>query len=434
MKFFYPITNMYLFCFGLFFFLISATPILKSEESNDSKLLDEFISSRGYVDKIIFDASNIKQFWVDKTVFSKDNKINIVLQQDKTKQFISTPLRVLLANVDLTLKCTVDIITEEPSLSFVVVDDNNKILSSPIKKDEFIKYHIVSSAFQLLSTQNYAFHLVFSSSTKDIIPINKIILSFSVDDAFSKAEESIKVSKEDVSLYRASFSDEGDFIVAGKQSNIYMNNNIPIKSNNKLVSSVKIKNVGNAPTEITTAFSVFSEDGVVIDASNYPANANYQLLSVISGEKGSDKIVVDQFVDVAKGAALALNAKADLSDVPNLTLTKGRIVLISKRPDGHVEITLDKPLDDTLNQGMNVRVHGVSGYYINTNKKVLEPGESCVFITEIKKDDSLLRYSSKAFSRGMYYTKPRILSYSVNRENENKVLISDFRVYIIQDK
>ena len=55
-------------------------------EKNDSELIDKYIKSLG--DKtIVFDGSNIKQFWVDKTVVSKNNEI-IILLTNKNKRCI----------------------------------------------------------------------------------------------------------------------------------------------------------------------------------------------------------------------------------------------------------------------------------------------------------------------------------------------------------
>ena len=64
-------------------------------------------------------------------------------------------------------------------------------------------------------------------------------------------------------------------------------------------------------------------------------------------------------------------------------------------------------------------------------KEASSPKEGCTcwgddFASEAKA--KVLRYSSKAFSRGIYYVVPLILSYSVDPSKDNTVQISDFSV------
>ena len=92
------------------------------------------------------------------------------------------------------------------------------------------------------------------------------------------------------------------------------------------------------------------------------------------------------------------------------------------------EITIDKPVKTALKMGAKIRIHKMSGGFLYTNSKVLQPGEEEVFTSSIKKDDTFLQFSPEAFSRGVYAVKPLILSYSVDNNEENIVVISDYTV------
>lgn len=146
----------------------------KDIQPSDSELIEIFINSKGSKNAIVFDASNIKQFWIDKSVASGNDLINISLQEKK-----SIPLKIQLSNVIETMDCKVDVITENPDISFTVENSNSKTLSNSSKEEDFIQYHISSATFHLENTKDFSFHLIFSSKTSDTLTIKKIILSFS---------------------------------------------------------------------------------------------------------------------------------------------------------------------------------------------------------------------------------------------------------------
>ncbi len=140
----------------------------------DSKLVEEFIKAKGYNNAIIFDSSNIKQFWTDNSVLSKDNSISISLK-DKT----SEPFNIQLVNILETQDCTIQIITEEQDIRFTILDKDSKSISESQKEDDFIQYHILSSVIHLEDTQDFSFRVRLSSENNSLISIKKIILSFS---------------------------------------------------------------------------------------------------------------------------------------------------------------------------------------------------------------------------------------------------------------
>lgn len=165
----------------LFSFAILATLPVNSlcadsakDKLNDSSLVEEFIKAKGYSNAIIFDSSNIKQFWIDHSVLSKDNSISICLK-DRT----SEPLNIQLANVLETQDCTIQVVTEDQNISFTILDKDSKSISESHQEDDFIQYHIFSSVIHLEDTQDFSFKIRFFSENNSLISIKKIILCFS---------------------------------------------------------------------------------------------------------------------------------------------------------------------------------------------------------------------------------------------------------------
>ena len=99
---------------------VSNGAFAQTSTTDDSKLIEQFIQSKGYSEIIVFDASNIKQFWTDKTVFSRDGLIHVSLNKNDNSTFESVPLRIQLANVKETQDCKIDIITDNSDVSFTV--------------------------------------------------------------------------------------------------------------------------------------------------------------------------------------------------------------------------------------------------------------------------------------------------------------------------
>ena len=163
--------------------------------SNDSKLIDEYIKTiPGSI--ITFDAANIKQFWIDNSVYAQNGKIHISLTNDaKTNEGKSVPLKIQLANVNHLQKCKLIVITEEPDISFQVTDKDLKKISDSSSENDFIQDHIYSSTFFLKDTfSEYSFNLIFSSKFSQNISIKKVILSI------EKASELLVVQKPEVKV------------------------------------------------------------------------------------------------------------------------------------------------------------------------------------------------------------------------------------------
>ena len=97
--------------------------------------------------------------------------------------------------------------------------------------------------------------------------------------------------------------------------------------------------------------------------------------------------------------------------------------MISKN---EIEIILMSPLNKEIIKGTKLRIHGLGGSYIYTASKLLQPGDEETLNSTIQKDESILQYSPKALPRGVYYVVPLILSYSINADLENQIMIKDF--------
>ena len=401
----------------------------------DDLLLEKYIASKGYSETISFDANNIKRFWIDNSVASKNGLIDITLNKT-SKGFESIPLKIQLANVHEALNCKIDIVSKENNFNFIIVDEDNKLLSNSNDKEQFVDYTVNSASVPLEKTKNFSFSLIIFSKDKPILSINKIIISFArnPNSLFLYTPGEIKinldqvylsgVSKETTEIYNKN-KKNNEFILCGKKSLTFFKKNI-IVANNDIKTSVTIKNIGNESTYISVGFMVYNKDGIRLFARNYPYKKDSNsILHIVSAEKGSNVLITDSYPEWEKGCFLALNPKEDFSDIPNTNLLKNTIVSVKQLENGQGEINLDAPLESSLEKNSTIRVHGTSGSYLYTNTEILKPGMEVTYHSTIQKDNSFLEYSPKSFSRGVYYVKPIILSYSTE---ENIISISDYLI------
>ena len=412
------------------FFLVISLTLLSEDKQNGPDLLEQYIISKSYQSTIIFDYSNIKQFWIDNSVSSKDNNINIILSSNSTNSNESVPLKIQLANVNETLDCKIEVISETEDLGFSVLNNSSKVLSSSKKTDNFLNYSVTSTFFHLEDTPKKTFALKFNSKSSESLSIKKIILSFSDNKESLFLFSPGKINYTNKNINTSSKVEEGNsnsFSVTGKRTIVFSSKRI-IPADNALVSSLTIKNTGNMPTTLYIGYGAYTQDGVWLNGKNYPFKVSCGVLNVVSTKDGSNIITVDTFSDWGKGCLLALDAKEDLSDIPNNNFAEGKVSEIRKSEKGQVEIILDKPLTSKIKEGTKIRIHGVGGTYIYTASKTLQPGEEQTFTSTIQKDDKSLEYSPRAFSKGTYYVVPIILSYSIDSSKENTISVSDFSI------
>ena len=401
---------------------------IKQNDSIDNDLINQYIRSKG-TNTIVFDSSNIKQFWVDRSVLSQEDCISIALEPNHDLSFESCPLKIKLINVNETQDCTIDVITNDANISFSLLDSNKKSISIENSKTQFIQSTIVTSLFHLEDTQDLSFFLKFNSKNSNSIQIKKIILSFSSNSksSFFASPGKINFTKDNliVSSGHSNTLNASPYSVTGKRSEIRSTKKI-LLSDKPLSSSVTVKNVGNTPTRLYTGYIVYSQEHIKLDGRNYPYSDSNMILNVVSSSTGTSKVIVDSYPAWKKNCHIAFDVKEDMSDIPNVSVADGKVVDIKKVDDSHTEITLDKPLKAVLVPGTKVRINGMTGMYLYTKTAILKPGQEQVFTATIQKDNSSLEYSSKAFPRGAYYVVPVILSYSSDVEKENTITIKDY--------
>lgn len=401
--------------------LLSSYVTAQNKNNGDEELLNLYSKTKGYHGVIQFDPANIKQFWIDDSVFAMNDSINISLESGK-----SLPLRIKLQNVDESMDCKIEVVATTPNCNFVVTNTLFNTLSSSQKDDDFLAYHVTSSLFHLADTPDFTFHIQFNTGNASSIAIKRIFLSFSKN----KTEDSdashnrFSFDRNDITLRGATLSDSV-FKITGKQTQIISNVKIPV-SNHPVFSSVTIENTGDNPTCIYIGYAVYTKDGIWLSGSNYPFKNVKNTLNLVSAKAGDNKIIVDSNPDAwEKNCYLAMDVKEDLSDIPNTTLADGKIVDVKPSDNGKYEITLSKPLTKDYPSGTKIRIHGKSGDYLYTNKLVLNPGEEKAFVFEIAKDEFCTQYTSDAIPRGANYLVPIILSYSVDANKDNTILIKD---------
>jgi len=407
----------------------SSQPSVPADSSGNADIFEDYVRSRGYAASIMFDPSSIRAFWDDRSVLVQDKTVSVFLENKTKNGFEGVPLKIRLVNVNEAQDCKIDVITESQNVDFVVMDSKSKVISKSSAEQAFSQYHVASSSFHFENIPDNSFSLKFSSKTKEEIFIKRIILSFSnnPNSSFLSPPGRLELNRDNVGVISAVLGEGSALEFRGKQAGIISKNYILV-SNRPVETSVRVKNVGDKPTHVYVGFAAYTKNKDLLKGPNYPYKNLNKVLKVVSSEAGSKSIIVDAYSDWARNCYLALDAEEDLFDVPNTTLAEGRIVEVKKLADGKAEITMEKPFKTALETGKKVRIHGMYGAYIYTNNKILQPGAEEVFTSSIKKDNSFLQYSSKAFSRGVYSVRPLILSHSVDANEENTVAVSDYTV------
>ena len=396
---------------------------------SDNVLIKQYIESKGK-NIITFDATNIKQYWIDNTVACKDNSV-IVLLKNSNKDYEGTPLKIQLANVNETLDCKIECISDCSDYNFTVLNDKMKPISESIKDASFIDYSIITSSFHLENTLSYSFFLKFHSNKTSQISLKRIILSFSnnKNTSFLSSPGVLKINAENIeTYYKTTAVDSNSFSITGTRTEFLSHKKIYV-SNNTIHHSVTIKNIGNTPTTVYCGYAPYTKEHKRIHRRNVPYKDINKVLKVVESKADSNSIIVDSYSDWTKGCYIAINAKEDLSDFPNFSILENPIVNVKALDSSYAEITFKEPIKQPIAKGTFIRIQSPHGdTYIYNNHKVLQPGEEVKFESSIQKDESYLSFSSWAFSRGTYYIVPLLLSYSINEDEANTILIKDYTV------
>ena len=243
------------------------------------------------------------------------------------------------------------------------------------------------------------------------------------DPILISGKKTYNISSNDVDLKRGKIIKTDNFIVEGKNSMIFAKDFIHVSSNNRLDLSVTVKNVGENDTTIYVGYAFYDKNKVLIEANCYPADYVNSVLTVESVNSEKAFIIVDKQPQWKKNYSIAMNASNDLSDIPNSNLLDALVTNVEYLHQGKAKIELNKTLGGDIVPGTKIRLHRISGPYIYKGIKALSPGEVYFNQSSIAKYDSYLYYNANAISKGVYYVKPLILSYSTsNNPNSIKII------------
>lgn len=405
----------------------------KNSSANDpnDKLLDQYVQAKG-TGIITFDASNIKQFWIDKSVVAKKNSFEVALSESGERAFESVPLKIKLVRVSEVQDCRIEVIAEAGALDFSVLNNSSKVVSTSSPEDDFLQYKVAAAVLHLEDTRDLSFSLKFRSKDSAPLAIKKVILSFSdnKNSRFLASPGMLTFTEKDMEDGNFAVINESDhsFAVSGKRFVLLSRKKILI-GDKELSHSVTIKNIGENPTTIYFGYAPYTKAHLHLQNNNTPYNNKNTVFKIISAEVNSNRIIADSLPEWEKGCYLALNAKEDLSDFPNFSFVNGTISEVKKLDNGQAEIIMDKPVQAPIKQGTTARIQarpGAANLYIFVRR--LNPGEEVTLASKIRRDDNFLQYSSEAFCRGTYYVAPLISFQPVNANEEIKIRISDFTV------
>lgn len=432
----FPVTISLILLSSLFSNIMFAQSKAAKQNSNetadyDDVLLNQYIESKGK-NTISFDPTNIKQFWIDNSVVSKGDFFTISLNASRNSVFESIPLKIQLTNVNEAMNCNIEIIADTDDFQFSITDSRSNVISTSSLHDDFLQYKVASSDFYLFDTVDYSFNVKITSKTHSSISIKRITLFFSENkDKLPLAPRKVlTITGNDVTGGENKVIHEKDnsFSVSGKRFGVFLKDKL-VLNDRSVLNSVTVKNIGDKPVNIYFGYVPYTKDGRRIQSQNTLYKESNKILTVISFEANSNRIIVDSSPDWEKGCYLALNAKENLSDFPNFSITNATISEVNKIDENHFELLLDAPIKNQIIPGTKVRVQSKAGAsYLYTNTARLIPGQEITLSSSTKRDDTFLQYSPKAFCRGIYQVVPVILSYSVDPKEENTILISNFSV------
>ena len=406
--------------------------LAQNTDINDKKLLQQYIQSYGK-EIIMFDASNIKQYWIDKNVVARKENFMIILNSTQLYSYQSMPQKIQLANVNEGQDCKIEILSETPDIEFSVLDSKGNVLSSSSKQEDFINLKKTTSTFHIENTPDLAFSLVFSSARNPEITIKTILLSFSknLNGTYLYPPGVLKINMDNVrasSSTKLTHNDSTSFTLAGKNPSI-TGVKFVYAYDNSLSSSATIKNTGNTPVKVTLCFSSHNKKHERLNIASYPYKNTKEILKVVHSESNSNSIIIDSFPTVwAKSCYLAINAKEDMADIPNTNILEGRVSDIKTNDNNQVEILLSKPLSKPIEEGETLRLHAVGMSNIYCITKMLQPGEEDLLTGSFQKDETFISSNSESFAKDVYYVKPMILVETLEKDKESRIMVSNFTV------
>lgn len=150
---------------------------------------------------------------------------------------------------------------------------------------------------------------------------------------------------------------------------------IDVKKHFKLEADVK--QISGGPIPVCVGFKLFDKNDKEITSFMVNTHHNSET-TVVKDVKAGDKVIILKANPYWKKSifAVALNAKKDLSDLPNYDLLTPAKVTVKGQ---EMEVQLKKPVDKAIPAGTVVRAHGGGGYMYTGGYKVLNNGQEAEF-------------------------------------------------------
>lgn len=429
---------------------------LNDKLSNIIAKADETIEQRrqalanGYLRKddkdsgtFVMDSENVMQYWIDDCVFRHNGKILIELSpvaeidtdsekkeedddDEEKQQFECSFLKLKIPELNRKKDFTVSVSFATPGVQYQLFDRFHKLFyTSPVSngsQTELPTFLLHSSEFA-----GSELFFKFTSSEVDTVNINKITIDYQSNPDFIYRKLFYVASDQFDSKLISANTFAYTYSATGKRTMLIAKGKIVVPEKESAIKmSVKVRNTGKNPTRIYVGYKYFDKDRTHISSGSFPAKGTNSIVNVVSSKAGSNTLIVDAMPKYSKGNCIALNARTDLSDVPNLSLLDGNISAVKELPDGKAEITMSLPIKTAVPKGTPVRIHQGAGMFLYMNDQILQPGEEKVFTSSISKDESSHLYTSDSIATGVYYVSPLILSYSTDANLDNTVKISDW--------
>ena len=148
--------------------------------------------------------------------------------------------------------------------------------------------------------------------------------------------------------------------------------------NKKYKLEADVKMISGGPAITYFGFEAYDKDGVAIPAAAVNARLKSETPVVANAKIGSKTLLLKDNPNWNPVGiyAVALNAKENLSDLPNRDLL---VVTGIKKVGSHIEVTLKEPLAKAVAAGTIVRAHLGGGYMYSGGWKNITAGQKVEF-------------------------------------------------------
>lgn len=297
-------------------------------------------------------------------------------------------------------------------------------------------FHELKSQLSNMGRLKISSRLFTSHARKKSSSIYQLITNdhFTNLDPAHKAGKKIRTySPASINIVGAHYSiDDRGFTVSGEKIELFAKDHISISNSNRTDMNVLVKNIGSSSTLVYAGYILFDKNKTKLGSEFFPFNFYDGILSVIDTKTDAGIIFASSACSCSwiKGCTLTLDAKNDLSDVPNTHILKGKVLEVSPNDvdTDQITIKMDSPLQNPVSTDTQIRLSHPKFSYLYMNTELLLPGETRMLSSSIAKYDTFHQFSNKAFSTGIHYVKPMVFSYSVLNGETNTISISQWNI------